>query len=597
MSADRSMKAVHGNLAKPDGKNSTRDMHRVFDDLGYFLPIPIQTMDHDSQEPDHQALTTYHVNPEDWIRHWMTEFHRLLSGWDGGPAENFSAFWNCYRQSHPGHEVFSKHRGRLDKVVPLLIHGDEGRGVKRTNFLVVSMESPLGSLDDPTATTSCSCNSDLEKRSGIPSYGSDANSLSQEVLRVARKQMTNYKGHSYLSHWLLFGVGGWLYKKHPHIVDELMTQLATNFHKLFHEGVTLPDGSQFFGAVIAIKGDMDFHKKAMRLTRSYANLGNDIEICHHCLAGGPHYGFEDYSENPAWGESLYQQRPWVVEEPPPFSSIPYDQQCPERILQGDVFHIVKLGVARDIIGGVLILLLRLGFMDYPGSTTNIDDRFKRGHSYFSMWCRAQGKSAGLRKFSKQFFNMKSLISAPWANCKGSDSILLLQWLSFSLKLFIQNPPVQGHTVLLKNMLQVVNECLALRMLHSHRLWLPRHCAVMLYVRAMTVLRGYTVLGRAAVGLHIRAFIQKPKHHGLHHVAFELKKQLQHGASFVLSPQSMACEQNEDFLGRISRLSRTVGFRLCNLRVIQRYFLKVTCLLKERRNVKVWKGKQVKKKRG
>ena len=595
MSADRSMKAVHGNLAKPDGKNSTRDMHRVFGDLGYFLPIPIQTMEHHTQVPDHQALTTYHVNPEDWVLHWMADCPSLLCGWDGGPAENFSAFWHCYHQSHPGHEVFSKHQGRLHKVVPLVIHGDEGRGVKRTNFMVVSMESPIGSLDDPTATTSCSCKSDLEKRSCIPSSGADANTLSQEVLRVAKKQMTNYKGHSYLSHWLLFGVGGWLYKKHPHIIDELMKKLATNFHRLFHEGVTLPDGSQYFGAVIGIKGDMDFHKKAMRLTRSYSNLGNDIEICHHCKAGGPHYGFEDYSENPAWEESLYQERPWPLEDPPPFSLVPYDRQCPERILQGDIFHIVKLGVARDIIGGCLILLLRLGFMDYPGSTTNIDDRFQRSHSYFAMWCRAQGKSPGLRKFSKAFFNMKSLVSAPWANCKGSDSVLLLQWLSFTLKLYIQNPPVQGHTVLLKNMLQVVDECLALRMLHTHRLWLPRKCAVIFYVRAMTVLRGYAVLGRAAVGLHIRAFIQKPKHHGLHHLAFQLKQDLLRGSTLLLSPQSMACEMNEDFLGRISRLSRRVGFRLCNLRVIERYFLKITCLLKVRRNVKVWKGKRVKKK--
>lgn len=102
---------------------------------------------------------------------------------------------------------------------------------------------------------------------------------------------------------------------------------------------------------------------------------------------------------------------------------------------------------------------------------------------------------------------------------------------------------------------------------------------------MTLLRGYALLGQKALTLKIRAFIQKPKCHGVHHIAVSLKRQLKLGVPLVLSPQAFACEICEDFLGRISRLSRRVGFRLCHLRVIQRYFLKVSALIRKRKDQK------------
>lgn len=180
-----------------------------------------------------------------------------------------------------------------------------------------------------------------------------------------------------------------------------------------------------------------------------------------------------------------------------------------------------------------------------------------------------------------FFNMTSMISAPWASCKGSDSMILLEWLVFLLKLNIRNPAVRGHEQLLRNMLQVCGSCLGLKMVHTHGLWLERPSAKQLYVHIMTILRGYTMLGRAALQLHMQAFIQKPKQHALHHIGCQLKKQLLVGATLITNPQRNACEINEDYMGRISRLSRRVGFRLCNLRVCQRYFLKVVALLRKR----------------
>lgn len=375
-----------------------------------------------------------------------------------------------------------------------------------------------------------------------------------------------------------------MYKKHRHVVTTLMQQLATDMRLLFEQGITLESGERIFGACVAIKGDLDFFQKYMELTRSYSSLGvkNKYEICHLCRAGCEQYPFEDYAEDPRWVESMLCSRPWDVQNPPPLSEIPCDRGNPEAIIAHDVFHIVKVGVGRDVIGGVLIFLLRKGFFDHPGSTKNIDDRFERSYSVFSMWCQAERHTPGLQSFTKSFFNMKNMMSAPWASSKASDTRLLLKWLVWFLRLNLKSPSVSGFDQHLKHMLEVCESTLDINLTHHHGLWLERACAQRLYTSMMTCLRGYAYLGTAAIRYGIRSFIQKPKQHALHHVAHKLKKQLLKGATLVCSPQTFACDVNEDFIGRISRLSRRVGFRLCDLRVSQRYCLKIAALLRKKK---------------
>ena len=492
-----------------------------------------------------------------------------------------------YRQSHPQHAIYEHHQNRLGHVVPLLIHGDEGRSIKRTNFLIMSVESPLGSIVD--RNLGCSCDEELKQRTNIPPFDSNDQQLNidQDVLRRARAMVTNFKGHSFLSRFLIFGMGGWMYKTRPYIIKEMLALLTEDLTELFHQGVTLQNGETFYAAVIGVKGDMDFHHKVMELQRSYRELGtkNDTRICHLCHAGDPAYRFEDYTENPAWGSTVCTSRPWNETSPPSLSSIPYDEKAPERMLTGDLFHIVKVGVGRDLVGGILVLLLRLGFMDTPTSSKNIKDCFERAHSWFSLWCKANGKSAGLQKFTMAYFNMKTLVSAPWANSKGSDTKLLLQWLSFTLAIELYHPTVGGHTGLLKAMQQVCSACLGILGVHRHGLFMERSCARLLYGHILTFLRGYTYLGRRAIQLNIRAFIQKPKCHALHHVGMSLKQQLLTGSELILSPQFASCDINEDFIGRVSRLSRRVGIRHCDFRVCQRYGYKIVALLRRRKELK------------
>eukprot|EP00438_Fugacium_kawagutii_P013700 Skav233525 [mRNA] locus=scaffold2975:258320:260080:- [translate_table: standard] len=561
--------------------NAERDCQRIFDNSGLTLPVPIQSRHH---ECGPTPLTSYYVKPQDWLRHWLQGCPELLAGQSSSPAESFESFWKLYQTEHPTHSIFATHKDHLGQVVPILVHGDEGRSVKKTNYLVVSMEVPFGSHDDPRIAQGCSCQKFLASRPDLPNYGRDQGLVDDKWVNIARKQLTNFKGHSYLSRFLIFGLGGWVYKRHPHVATDLLQEFSTNMRSLFEDGIVLDTGEQFFGALVAIKGDLDFHQKYMNLTRSYSHCGtkNKIEICHLCKGGHEDYPFEEYSEVPNWVSSMFLSRPWNVANAPSLSNIQFDTQRPELAIAQDPFHIVKLGLGRDVVGGVLIYLLRKGFFDFEGGSTNIDARFVRAHSSFSLWCQVEHHSPGLRSFSKAFFNMKNLLSAPWASSKASDTRLLLSWLVWFLRLNLTNPFVPGHSHLLRNMLEVCENTLEINIMHHHGLFLERPCAMRLYVHIMTSLRGYTVLGRAALQYGIRSFIQKPKHHALHHIAYRLREQLLKGSTLIASPQMLACDVNEDFIGHISRLSRRVGFRLCDLRVFQRYFLKIAALLRRRK---------------
>ena len=61
----------------------------------------------------------------------MDSSPELLAG-PGDVCKNFSCFWQMYRCGHPHHKVFdSPLEHCLGQVVPLLIHGDEGRSQKK----------------------------------------------------------------------------------------------------------------------------------------------------------------------------------------------------------------------------------------------------------------------------------------------------------------------------------------------------------------------------------------------------------------------------------------------------------------------------------
>ena len=591
VSVARCLAAARGEAATSSQEaNAQRSVQRMFERRRLSLPVPIASMDHEVVVGLSRSLVTYHVKPEDWIKYLLETDPSLLSGVSGDMKANNKAFWTLYKLQHETHAVFSKHGHRLEDVLPVFLHGDEGRGKKKTGYLVMSFESPFGST--ARKHTECGCAEYLASRPDLPSYGTCNEALlDPATLQVLRSMFTNYRGHSFLTRHLLFGLGKSTYKSNPHVVEALLREIASSFKRLFNAGVASGDDQRLFVAVAGVKGDFDFHKTFFDLERCYGKVITRHgvgHICHTCNAatGRTHPGldcppFEDFDDEPEWRHSMFQARPWSAL--PILASLPFDVWwVQERMLIPDPFHLVKLGLARDLIGGIVIVLARKAFFDFEGSTRNLDDRLRRAESSFLMYCAACHERPAFRGFTRAFFHIKNHMSAPYTNSKGSDSMILLRWLLWLVSLNMTQPVVQGYNGLLRLMKHCCKAVLGMfRLLHSHKLFLERSCATHLYILMMRLLRGYKLLGQRAILLAVRAFVLKPKAHGLHHVAFSLKGQLESGAPLVLSPECHGCEPNEDYIGRVSRLSRKVGAQVVDLRVIQRVFLKTRSLHQKR----------------
>ena len=581
----RTLAAAKGKvLTESQERNAQRTTDQIFQN--YTLPVELECMEHSVFGGQLDSITTYHVTPETWVKYFVEENLAVLTG-SGHPEQNLRAFWDAFRLANPTHKVFQVHKpDEMHRVLPFYLHGDEGRGQKKSPYYVVSMESPLGAVPRPKPP--CSCATYLAARPHLPTFGPQSETLRNATVKCCSAMFTNYRGHSYLTRHLLFSLRHSIYRANPQVIDKLWQCMVDSFTRLLFNGVEVPRHGTFYAAVLGVKGDMDFHTKSYELNRSYSHVitrrgnggRNGGMICFACHAGtGSQFPFDDFHATPAWSASLFRTRPW--DNPwPVIANLPVHDLAPERAIVPDTLHVIKLGLARDLIGGVLLILSRKCFFDYEGSSKNITDRLQRAYSNFSLFCQVNRFHPSVRGFSKKWLHLKNFMSSPWANCKGSDSMILLKWLVWFLRLNVVQPTVTGHETLLDVMIRTCESVLSFfKSLHSHGLFLERPCANLLYIHMMRILRGYKRLGKEALSLSIRAFTLKPKAHSLHHMAHSIMCALQDGHALILSPEAESCEVNEDFIGRISKLSRRVGVRCMDRRVFQRYFLKKHALQK------------------
>ncbi|CAE7942755.1 unnamed protein product [Symbiodinium sp. KB8] len=123
--------------------------------------------------------------------------------------------------------------------------------------------------DTQPSKRKCNCEASLRHREDLPFADGQDPSLSRTVKEFMDSVWCNFRGHSYLSRFLLYGLGGVVSKKHPEVPKTMYRLLASDLYELFHTGIEVPGRGRVYGAVVALKGDMDWHKKCMNLTRLY----------------------------------------------------------------------------------------------------------------------------------------------------------------------------------------------------------------------------------------------------------------------------------------------------------------------------------------
>ena len=161
-------------------------------------------------------------------------------------------------------------------------------------------------------------------------------------------------------------------------------------------------------------------------------------------------------------------------------------------------------------------------------------------------------------------------------------MLLLRWLLWLVGFLLQASEglSEQQKSLFKAYKHSVSHCLsAFDLMYSHGLWLQRKCAVVLYSHLMLLLRGYKRCARLVLDMKHTGFGLKPKYHGTHHLAHSIRKDLQAGCDLIINPMHAGNEQNEDKVGKVSRVSKKISTRTVTNTILQRYFLKKKALLR------------------
>ena len=478
--------ALAGSLSAKDAEKGT---HKILKLFGLSLNVKISKAELlVSGEP----LRIAYLKPSDYLAKLLGYCAEAVWGREQRPQQRCQSFWKAYYAHHPGHEVYAKFGlSDLGNVVPILLHGDEGTGSKKQPVAIVNWQTPWGPPGKKASRVAKEsdfnkCSLCASKKSAVsscckvPEAWADRKldagmSLVQEDFDELLTQFPSTTGHSAFSRHLVFVLPTHLLKKGTEVLDGMLGACAEDLHSLFSTGVMV-GSTKYYGALVGCKGDSKWHATVAKLLRSYTRVGevNCKPICAECLGGDPLLMMQS-GLRPFTNQFLGIRLSWDHWNRSPSTSM--------NLLANTngLLHVFKIGLGRDGAGGIMTLLSRFfRWFDAPGDSISLDNRLKRMHARFSLFCLADGRCPPLRCFTKDSMHMPRVDSYAFTNTKGSDTMLLMSWLKLECNLALASR--RDHPR--KDLLQVSSQVCAasiemFRVCYSHGLFLPRPCMVTL----------------------------------------------------------------------------------------------------------------------
>ena len=581
--------------------HGARDAHRVFKRFGLSLEVPISTLQVEATT-DAGPVSLPYLKTVDFFSLLLHRYPKLLWGGESVGEEVCRNFWQQYQKFHAQHRVFERFdENDRARVLPVCIHGDKGRTYLKQPILCVSWESAFG-LPKWLRASASKCERTRKQahqrqeqgdklswpcakrawEQATPELHDDTDCPKRRRLDERADMPHNGRGNTIMTRFLCTCIPAKVFRAHPHAISAFSEELQRELTQLFEDGVADPEGKVWRLALIGVKGDYEYHLECAQYSRSYMNIGTRYsrEFCPECLAGGPDFDAFDAADVPSWASTVGQSDPW--ESLPVFNRIPFSGSHPATLYRRDAFHTLKYGFVRDFCASSIIYLAQLAYFDFEGDARNLDARLQRAYSCFKLYCLAEGKSTSLRKFSRGNFHRAKKNQFPHLGGKGADTVVCCQFLEFLFKLHLKAPKHESHKILLAGMLETVQGFLTdIGIYHSHGLFMPRSCGQLLLKSGLRLFRGYLWLSQRSADENRKLYSLRPKVHFFSHFLYDLRAQIQRGDERLLNYcATFNCESNEDFIGRISRISRRVSPKTASKRTIQVYLL--SCKLTFRR---------------
>ena len=454
-------------------------------------------------------------------------------------------FWACYKEWEPGLEIFDHEFWDASTLVPLYVHGDGGRTYRRDELMIFQYQPLLG----------------LGTRKSHP----------LGLLRN-RKPGANMQGHSFTTRFLFGVMQKPLYKDDPDLFQNFLLKMMENFADLYYRGLQLGD-CKFRFIVIGIKGDLPFLSKAGNLTRTFLHIrkapANEKSkplggCCWLCGAGTDELPFEDFSRSPRWLLSCGSANvcPWN-RCPMFFEPTPHVRADPGSFFKLDVLHIYHLGMGRDFAGSSLVSLL-----DLYGANS-VEAAIEAMNADLKAFLQASRKQLHFKQLTRDLLGYASARAFPtghWA--KAMDTPVMVEFVLWRLARDARQVSEDRLLQIIQSGAQAIGMCM--RGMLQANLWMEFEQARVVAESGLYFLQCYGKCANICHSREICRFNLTPKLHCWHHICQHLWHQTQQQIRYSLNPLAHSCFTDEDFVGRVSRISRRVSPRLQALRTLQRY---------------------------
>ena len=459
-----------------------------------------------------------------------------------GEADILSAFWNKFQCLFPDHQIFEVFRSKAADptcTYPMVFHGDEGRWRRRQAFLVSNFHALLGkgTAEQVSSTTS------------------------HPYLRMR----VNFLGSTHLTRMLHAAVPKKLLQNEA-CFDAVVQSAVDEAVYMIGPGVTQRQtGRRVWMATLHVCGDWAFLHKIGQLCRSFNNVPKKLSdplrgICHRCQAGVQGVPWETIHERePQWLNTVFSESA--------FTSIPaicrllHSPGQEERILAFDLFHTMHLGVGKSFVGSCLVVLSQY----FAGSS--VDLRFKSLEAHFFNWCEVHAETPVIIRLTRETLQWFTAADFPQGNWfKGSVTTVFFRYLESVL-----SSGNWKHDPMLDKAYEAVvalNGCM--KGLYCADLFVPPDEAKAIAENGLRFLRRMAWLSQRAKVNDQSLWLLTPKMHALHHLLLEDMLLPAQAGKAPMNPVGLSTQQDEDFIGKNSRVSRKVDPRTCSKRCIQRF---------------------------
>ena len=239
----------------------------------------------------------------------------------GHRSKDYVRFWQQYRVFEPRHAIFhEREETQLGQHMPIMLHTDEGSGLKKRGVLILQVHPVLG-------------------------------------MGSTRAGELNFKGSTALTRILYTTIPSSTYKgkKGKTVLLDLFQHWAKDLQAMFDVGVRVNiDGcpQQLFMVPIACKGDWPALVQAGQLCRHFGNVakrGGEQKngMCHLCAAGLPGFDWHHFGATARWHLNADPvPEPWKQRSP--LLCLAMVPEFRERWFKIDLFHTCHKGCFCDL---------------------------------------------------------------------------------------------------------------------------------------------------------------------------------------------------------------------------------------------------------